>query len=270
VDPGPAAGLAELIEPYSSGNPYETVELLNALRRDGLLVATAEGWRWDNAAVATHLDRTEVTALLAARVAAVPPASREVLEAMACLGGRAEASVLRTALGVPGGAVDQALAAALDEGLLVVEPGAREAMRFRHDRIREVILTGLEPSQRRTLRLAMARRLAEVPELFAVAAEQYLPVVDALEGAERHAVVGLLRHAADQAKVTGDYSRASAHLAAAVRLVEPEETTTLVEVHTARHAALFSLGRLGAADEEYRVIAALHPTAVQRADATTV
>jgi signal transduction histidine kinase len=271
VDPGPAAGLAELIEPYTSGNPYETVELLNALRRDGLLVATAEGWRWDNAAVATHLDRSEVTALLAARVEAVPPASREVVEAMACLGGRAEASLLRTALGEPGGAVDQALAAALDEGLLVVEPGAREAMRFRHDRIREVILAGLEPSRRRTLQLAMARRLGEVPELFAVAAEQYLPVVDVLEDAEeRRAVVGLLRHAADQAKVTGDYPRASAHLAAAVRLVEPEETATLVEVHTARHAALFSLGRLGAADEEYRAIAALQPTPVQRADATTV
>ena len=33
--------LAELIEPHTSGNPYETVELLNALRRDGLVLATA-------------------------------------------------------------------------------------------------------------------------------------------------------------------------------------------------------------------------------------
>ncbi|MDT7685656.1 MAG: hypothetical protein QOG57_5966, partial [Pseudonocardiales bacterium] len=271
VDPGPAAGLAELIEPYTSGNPYETVELLNALRRDGLLVATAQGWRWDNAAVATHLDRSEVTGLLAARVAAVPPASREVLEAMACLGGRAEASLVRTALGEPADAVDQALTAALDEGLLVAEPGARQAVRFRHDRIREVILAGLEPARRRTLQLAMARRLAGVPDLFAVAAEQYLPVADVLEDAEeRRAVVGLLRHAADQAKLTGDQARVSSYLAAALRLVEPVETATLVEVRTARHAALFSLGRLGAADEEYRAIVALHPTAVQRADATTV
>ena len=35
VDPAAAAGLVELIDPYTSGNPYETVELLNALRRDG-------------------------------------------------------------------------------------------------------------------------------------------------------------------------------------------------------------------------------------------
>ena len=37
VDPAKSAGLVELINPYTSGNPYETVELLNALRRDGLL-----------------------------------------------------------------------------------------------------------------------------------------------------------------------------------------------------------------------------------------
>ena len=51
VDQAAAAGLAEVIEPHTRGNPYETVELLNALRRDGLLTATAAGWRWDEAAV---------------------------------------------------------------------------------------------------------------------------------------------------------------------------------------------------------------------------
>ena len=39
-----------------------------------------------------------------------------------------------------------------------------------------------------------------VPELFAVAAEQYLPVVDAIDDvAERRQAVRLLRRAADQA-----------------------------------------------------------------------
>jgi predicted ATPase len=60
VDPAAAAALVELINPYTSGNPFETVELLNALRRDGLLAATAVGWRWDNAAVRAHLGGSEV------------------------------------------------------------------------------------------------------------------------------------------------------------------------------------------------------------------
>ena len=100
---------------------------------------------------------------------------------MACLGGRVELSLLQTATAAPAGALEQALAPALEEGLLVAEPGAQEAVRFRHDRIREAILAGLDPPRRRALQLAMARRLAEVPELFAVAAEQYLPVADAVD-----------------------------------------------------------------------------------------
>jgi predicted ATPase len=82
-----AAALAGMISPHTSGNPYVTVELLNALRRDGRLTATAAGWRWDSAAVRAHLGRSEVAGLLAARVDALPPASGLMLEAMACLGG---------------------------------------------------------------------------------------------------------------------------------------------------------------------------------------
>jgi hypothetical protein len=250
-----AAGLAAAIASYTSGNPYETVELLNALRRAGVLTATAAGWQWDDAAVRAHLDKSEVGGLLTARVAALPERARQVVEPMACLGGRAELGVLAAATGEQPGAMEQMLAPALEDGLLVAEPGAQPSVRFRHDRIREVILRGLDPSRRRFLQLAMARRLAAVPELFAVAAEQYLPVADAVDDlAERTVVVGLLRRAAGQARLTGDYSLAEALLAAAIRLVDPGETALLAQVHTGHHAALYGLGRLEEADEEYRAI----------------
>ena len=255
VDPAAAAGLVELIEPHTSGNPYETVELLNALRRDGVLTATAAGWRWDAAAVGAHLGRSEAAGLQAARVGALPARSRRMVEAMACLGGCAEVSVLQAATGEPVDVVDQRLAPALEEGVLMVEPGERHAVRFRHDRIREVVLAGLDPQRRRVLQLAMARRLAAAPELFAVAAEQYLPVVDAVnDAAERRVVVGLLRRAAEQARLIGDHVLVNALLAGAMGLVDPGETATLIEVHTGRHAALYSMGRLEEADEEYCTI----------------
>ena len=41
-------------------------------------------------------------------------------------------------------------------------------------------------------------------------------------------------------------------------------------MHTGRHAALYSLGRLEEADEEYRMIDGLCATALERADATVV
>ncbi|MER7283804.1 AAA family ATPase [Dactylosporangium sp. NPDC000244] len=270
VDEAEAASLGEVINPHTSGNPYETVELLNALRRDGVLTAAA-GWQWDAAEVRAHLGRSDVAGLLGARVDALPTPSRRVVEAMACLGGQAELSVLQTAIGARAGVVERRLAPALDEGLLVAESGIHQAVRFRHDRIREVILRGVGPQRRCTLQLAMARRLAGVPELFAAAAEQYLAVVDAVdEPAERRRVVGLLRRAVGQAALIGDYALVDALLAAALRLIDPGETATLVEVHVGRHAALYGLGRLDEADEEYHTIEGLCTNAVDRAAATCV
>ena len=208
VDPTAAQDLAPVIAPHTSGNPYETVELLDALRRAGLLTATADGWRWDAEAVRAHLGETEAAALSAARVEALPPPSLAMVEAMACLGGRVEAGLLQIATGRPAAMVEQALTPALEDGLLVTEPGPRPAVRFRHDRLRGTVLAGVDPSRRREVQLDMARRLAAVPGLFAVAAEQYLPLLGAVDDPEeRRSVVGLLRRAADQAALIGDHAQ---------------------------------------------------------------
>jgi len=147
-----------------------------------------------------------------------------MVEAMACLGGRTELGLLQAAAGEPASVVEQRLAPALGAGVLVMESGPLEAVRFRHDRIREVFLDGLDPRRRRTLQLTMARRLA---------------LVNAL-------------------------------LSAALPLTDPGDTAMLADVHTARHAALFCLGRLDEADEEYRAIERLRPAALDRAAATAV
>ncbi len=271
TDRAAAAGLAEAIRPGTSGNPYEIVEVLNALRRDGVLSATAAGWRWDPAAVRADLGGSEVAELLAARVEALPEPSRQAVEAMACFGGCAELSVLQAATAAPPGMVEQWLAPALDEGLLVMEPGAGNSVRFRHDRIREAVLRTMEPRQRRTLRLAMARRLAGVPARFSCAAEQYLPVIDAVDDPqERRMVVGLLRRAADQATLTGNYAMVNALLTGALRLAETGDAAALVRLHTGRHAALYGMGRLEEADEEYRTIEHLTTDVMDRVDATVV
>jgi hypothetical protein len=264
VDRAAAEGLVEVIGPHTSGNPYETVELLNALRRDGVLTPTVAGWGWDSTAVRARLGESEAAGLLSARIPAMPPPSQMIVEAMACLGGRAEVSLLQAATGEPASMVEQRLAPAIDHGVLVVEPGAHEAVRFRHDRIREAVLGAPDPQRQGALQLAMARRLAAVPELFAVAAEQYLPVLDAVDDADRRRVVGLLRRAADQAALIGDHALVDALLTGALRLIDPDEAATLVAVRTGRHAALYGLGRLDEADDEHRMIERLHPTALQR------
>jgi signal transduction histidine kinase len=269
-----AVELAGQLHLRTSGNPYMTVELLGALCRDGLLTPTAAGWQWDTATVRARLSRTEVDQLLIARVAATPPGTRRVMDAMTCLGGRVEMSVLRAATDQPADVLERTLAPALAEGVLVAEPGVHEAVRFRHDRIREAIFRRIAPARRRALHLAMARRLAAQPDLFAIAAEQFLPVTgtpDVLDGsAERRQVVGLLRRAADEARWVADHGLMDALLAGALELVDPTDTTTLVELHIGRLTALYSLGRLEQADVEYLAIEDLRPGAVQRANATAV
>jgi signal transduction histidine kinase len=218
--------------------------------------------------VAAHLGRSDVAGLLAARGAALPAASRAIVEAMACLGGRAELRLLRTVTAEPADVVHHALAPAIDDGVLMVEPGDQEAVRFRHDRIREAILRRQDPQRRRAMQLAMARRLAGVPELFAVAAAQYLPVIDAVDDStERPRVVGLLRRAADQAALIGDHALVNALLTAALHLIDPGQKALLIEVRTARHAALVSSGRLAEADEEYQAIEQLGPSPLEGTDA---
>ena len=271
VDRAAAGALAELIEPHTRGNPYETVELLNTLRQEGILAPTSTGWRWDEPAVRSLLARSELAELPMARLAALPTASREMLEVMACLGGRAELSVLAAATAESPDVVEQRLAPALEQGVLVAETGAHDAVRFRHDRIREAILAELDDTRRRSVQLAVARRLAATPELFAVAAEQYLPVIDAVTDAgERSPVVALLRRAAEQATLIGEYSQVQTLLSGALRVADAADTAALIELHTGRLTALFCLGRLEEADEDYRIIERLSTTVLQRVDATCV
>ncbi|XVU28029.1 AAA family ATPase [Actinoplanes sp. CA-054009] len=270
VPAGAVAELGEVLAPHCAGNPYETVELLNALRRSGVLTAAADGWRWDTAAVRAQLTRAEGGGLLSTWVTAMPERSRRAVEAMACLGGRAKLSVLEIAIAAPG-AVPDLLEPALREGILVMEAGPVAAVRFRHDRIREDVLGGLAPDRRAELHLAMARRLAAVPDLFAVAAEQYLPVADAVtEPAERRAAAALLRRAADEVTQIGEFPLVHALLAAALTLADQAGAEALIELRTLHHAALFSMGRLEAADDDYRKLEELATSVLDRAAATAL
>src|SRR5262249_42595987 len=153
LDGDAAAHLAQAVAAVTDGNPYETVELLNGLRREGvLLMSTATGWRWDPSALDQHLKQESVTDLMGARVDGMPAATRRTLEAMACLGSEVELATLEIACGLSADAVEERLTPALDDGLLVMAAGLRGA-RFHHDRLREIVLSRIPPHRLGALRL---------------------------------------------------------------------------------------------------------------------
>jgi diguanylate cyclase (GGDEF)-like protein len=272
--------LADAVAARTGGNPYDTVELVNALRRDGALVVGADGWSWDTAAVRRHAGRGDVLELLAARIAALPAEAGRLLSAMACLGGQVDVELLTAATGLPADTVDQLLAPALEDGLLVLGTGgahrAGQVVRFRHDRVQQAAYEGLAPPDRRALHLSLARALAGTPELVGMAAEQYLPAVELVrEPAERRQVAALLRAAAAGIQLI-NAGMAERFLAAGLGLLDADgpdggpDAELLVALQTDRHAALVNLGRLEEADEPYGRVAARGSDPVQLVPATCV
>ncbi|OHV43467.1 diguanylate cyclase [Pseudofrankia sp. BMG5.36] len=271
LPPRLATELARLIAPSTGGNPYDTVELLTMLRHEDALTVRDGRWRWDRDTLRARLDRVDMSDLLAARVAQVPPDTTDVLTTMACLAGRVELDVLAAAAGLAENEVERRLAPAFADGLLVLESDGRATIRFHHDRAQESVLRRVSSQEQRDVRLRVARRLASRPAFFAVAAQQYLSVVDAVHvPAERRLMVRLFRRAADEAKLLSNYPLVERFLAAAVTLIDPVDTDQLIAVHIDWHAALYSLGRLDEGDEVYQTISELCTHASQRAAATVV
>ncbi|MEU7874679.1 diguanylate cyclase [Dactylosporangium sp. NPDC049140] len=275
-----AGSLAEVVRERTDGNPFDTVELVNALRREGTLIPGEDGWTWDPAALRRHVGRSDVLELIGARIAALPGRTRELMSAMACLGDEVEFDVLRAAASDTADAelddlrgVAGPLAPALEGGLLVAEHGAATSVRFRHDRVRQAAYAGMTPAGRRARHLALARNLVRHPEYAAVAAEQYLPAAgEVTDEHERRLVVELLTVTAGRARLLANFDLTERYLSAADSLLaaDPAADDDLRQrLEIERHTALFGLGRLEEADELYaRVAPTVDP--VQRSQLTVI
>ena len=260
-----AAALANDLAGHTGGNPYDTVEMVNALRRRGVLVTAEDGWTWDPAALRRYVGRSSVDDLLRARIGALPAATRALLEVMACLGGEVGASVLASAAALTPGALDADLAPALDDGLLATNAAAGDAtgdattVRFRHDRVQQTAYAAMDAASLAALHLAIARRLDALPGMEAMAAAQYLPVAASLQGEERERAVVLFREAAHLVRLSS-YAACERLLRTALELLgAPGDETGRHLAHALRnerHAALIRLGDRDQADALYGEIEA--------------
>ncbi|WP_433833003.1 sensor histidine kinase [Actinoplanes sp. CA-015351] len=253
--------LADVIAVSSHGNPYATVEVLNALRGEGLLVLAADGWRWDFDEAQAFATRHRVPQLLAARLDQQPEQTRLLLAALACLGGDVRPALLATATGLPEAEIGYRLAPAVTEGLV-----ATDAVRFRHDLIHRGAYHILDDASRRQLQLSMARRLAGSDEFEQEAAEQFLAVTELITTpAERRVAAGLLHAAGRRTNQLTNYTVAEELLAAASLL---SDGVSWDAVALDRHFALYCTGRLDEADRVYQDLVGRSPDLVTLATAT--
>ena len=259
-----APGLAELVHPLTGGNPYESIELLNGLRREGALVPGGDGWTWDAAAVHRYGLSAGRADVLAARISGLPKASRGVLEVLACLGAECDLELVSAATGLQTCELTPLLAPCLAEGLLVTattgDLRGGEALRLPHDRVLRALLDRLGPAHRDRLHLRIARRLAADPERAAIAADQYLAAARLVrDPQECRRSVNLLEAAAHDLSATNP-AAAQRHLQQALDLPArassaapaPDDRSRRLALQVAHHEALFTLGRFDEADALYR------------------
>ncbi len=257
--PADALRLADAMATRTDGNPYDSTELLNALRRDGALTHGANGWTWDDASIRRYVGSGDVVDLLTARIDALPPDSVRLLEIMACLGGEVESSLLQAAAGCSASELQSRMTPALEDGLILLERGDDATFRFRHDRVRQSANGRLDRGDRAALHLALATRLQTVAKYEATAAEQYLPALGLIdEPAQRLRCIALFRGAANRARLLSSDVAVHRFLTAAVTMYDalsaPDEALA-ADLERELHAALYRLGRLDEADAIYRSIA---------------
>ncbi|WP_045739919.1 diguanylate cyclase [Actinoplanes rectilineatus] len=259
-----AALLAGLLAERTGGNPFDTAELLNALRREGVLVPDGAGWAWSDDAVRQFVGHGDVVDLLGARIEALPPATRDLVELMACLGPETGVDLLGTASALTRAEIDTVLRPAVDDGLVAVH---EDTARFRHDRVQQAAFERISTATRAALSLTLARRLAAVPGCEAAAAPHYLAGVGALlvpgkaRTGEKQAAADLLRRAAAAARRVANHAGAEAHLAAAARLLAQTDAG-YADAHAEWHAALCALGRFDDADRLFAAMLAGDPDPV--------
>ncbi len=256
LPPDPAQALAAALVARTGGNPLDTVELLNALRRDGLLAARDDGWQWDAAEIRRYVGGGRVVDLLGVRLERLPAASVALLERLACLGMHASLRLLAVACGHDEPeALEPLLQPALEDGLIVREDHVEPLVRLRHERVRQAVLARLDDQARASVHLALARRAAAHADLQVVAAEQYHASGATLASAdERLTAARLLRAAALQYRRHASYDSEERYLRAALALLHGEadaHEALVLDLRIAHHAALFSLGRGDEADAVY-------------------
>ncbi|RYX95585.1 MAG: GAF domain-containing protein [Comamonadaceae bacterium] len=254
--------LAQALNVLTRGNPFDTVEMINALRGDGVLSLGQSAWQWDEDKVRRFIGRGNVVDLLAARIARLPAATRSLLQSMSCLGNMVGCLLLGAATGLREDELRMRLQPALDDGLLLEEqPGGQESLRFRHDRVQQAILGEMDEPQRGGLQLDMARRLAANATFEHDAAHQYLASVDLLdEPLEQRQAAHMFFRLAQVLASTATHALAERYLAAAGALLaavdDPVDAAHRRAIDVARHRALYSLGSVKEADPLYARIEA--------------
>lgn len=213
-----AGSLAARLHVSVQGNPFRTIEVVRHLRASGidLPAAPIESLTWPES----------TSELVAARLAALDPAVRDILQLASVIGVEFEVSVLRALTDLDDGALDAALAQAEEAQLISALAGARIRYAFAHGLVQEAVASTVDAARSAELHGRIAdeieRQAGPADEPYVVEIAQHRigavaqggPVADAVEYAVR---------AGDRARDQLAHDEAAAWYRRAVRVVESSD-----------------------------------------------
>ncbi|WP_257463258.1 trifunctional serine/threonine-protein kinase/ATP-binding protein/sensor histidine kinase [Archangium lipolyticum] len=266
--------LSARLHEKSGGNPFFLGQLMLALDRDGLLTRAPEGgWRWNAEEVWTAGYPDDVVHFLVDKLRQLPEQVQRLLSLAACVGHVFSLPMLSTLFDAEDlGAVEQGLAPALQEGLLM--RGGPEQYRFLHDRIHQAAHALSSEEERKAIHLRIGRSLlASLPpevlreKLFDVVSQLNAGVEHIQEPAERHQLARLNAEAGLKAQASIAHRPAITYFRMAFSLIpgDPWETDAALAFKVRRAWATCELMSGNAAEAE-RLAEELLPQARNNTD----
>ncbi|MEA2963180.1 MAG: hypothetical protein QOI46_3278, partial [Alphaproteobacteria bacterium] len=275
TEPGRVRPLAELVFEKTAGNPFFTIQFLLALAEQALLAfdPNTAAWTWDLPHIRAKSFTDNVAELMAAKLSGLPPATRNALGQLACLGNGAETATLAVVHGGSEEAMHAALWDAVRSGLVL---RSDSTYTFLHDRIQEAAYALVPEGERAMAHLRIGRVLAAVTPADALEETIFAIVNQFDRGAalieargERERVAQLNLMAGQRAKAATAYDAALRSFTAGRALLgevgweRHYRLTFDLELHWAECEYL--IGELASAEERLAKLAIRAETAVDAA-----
>ncbi len=175
LDGPPPSRFSALVAERAGGNPFFVEELVRALRDEGALVPTEQGWQfahsWEEGSVPLSLE-----GVLSARIDLLPPIARTSLLEASVIGRRVPGQLLARLSSTSAQGVD----ILVDKGFLDHVVDVPDELQFHHALVQDAAYSRLLRRQRRTLH----RRVAELAE------DMYGDGDDVIDLLARHCYLG--------------------------------------------------------------------------------
>lgn len=250
TQPAAIVELSTLIFHRTQGNPFFAHQLLEFLYHEQLLVFNfSEGyWKWDLEQI-RHFGVTEnVVELMEQKVLKLPIATRKLLQLAACIGLAFDTGILTALCPIAPAAIPQALALAVQEGMLLpiasADPSSYSSMlsapspmvahfQFLHERVRQAIYDLMPLPERQQWHWQIGQRWLvnmvqqrQEDRLFDVVHQLNLGKDLIQDAIARQELAHLNLKAARRAKPAAAYQSALQYVQSGVTLLPPESWTT--------------------------------------------